>query len=338
VKKQIFASVIIFLIIITSDNLYPNSTYRKRFDISAGLERYSGFTQYTIGGRVELPDGTVGYVQFPLSELKFQLDVFMLFLDFKAAIFDKLLISINGKTNINRDSGTMEDSDWGVWYQEGYPWASPTTLDIYSESDAELRAYILNSKLLYRVLQSSQFTFGVGLGFLFQRFDFEIHNTTQWYPSYEVYSSYLPIDYSYTYYMPGRVLTYVVDYYIPYFELALVYMIKGNIGILGSIEISPYTWAEDLDDHILRSKKGRGESEGTYASCSLGGRYVFTQDLYLEIGIHYRVIMTEGEQVQTRYANTPEGPPGRIATIQNKLKSDQFSFYLAVGFLFDSIL
>jgi hypothetical protein len=337
-KKQVFTSAIIFLIIITVDNLYPNNTSRKRFNVSAGLEKYYGFTQYTIGGRVELPDGTVGYVQFPMSELKFQLDVFMLFLGFSATVFDRLLISINARTNIDTDTGTMQDSDWGTWYQEGNPWASPTTLDIYSESDAELRAYVMNFKLQYRALQSTQFTFGVGLGFLFQRFDFEIRNTKQWYPSYDIYQAYLDIGYSNIYYMPGRVLTYVVDYYIPYFELALVYRIKGNVSILGSIEISPYTWAEDIDDHILRSKEGRGNSEGTYASCSLAGRYVFTQDFYLEMGIHYMVIKTEGEQVQTRYATTVEGPPGRIGTIQNELKSEQFMFYLSAGYMFDSIL
>jgi hypothetical protein len=337
-KKQIFTVLVVFSLIITNNNLYANNTSRKKFNISAGIEKYSGFTQYTIGGRVELPDGTVGYVQFPLSELKFQLDVFMLFLGFSATIFDRLLISINAGTNIDSDSGSMEDSDWGAWYQEGNLWASPTTLDIYSESGAELRAYILDTKLQYPVLEKSKFYLSVGIGFLFQRFDFEIRNTTQWYPSYGIYSSYLPIEYSYTYYIPGKVMTYMVDYYIPYLEFALSYKIFENASISGSIGLSPYTVAEDLDDHILRSKEGRGSSEGTSASLSLRGQYRFTQDFYLEIGFYYFVIETDGEQVQKRYATTAEGPPGRIGTIQNELKSEQFLFYLSAGYMFDSIL
>ena len=50
-------------------------------NIELGIERLFGYTQYQIGGIYTEPDGTTGIYFFPVSELKFPIDVYMFFIN-----------------------------------------------------------------------------------------------------------------------------------------------------------------------------------------------------------------------------------------------------------------
>ena len=117
--------------------------------ITIGIGKLGGDTTYQIGGNYVTPLGS-GQVHFPISELEFPLDVWMVSVEGSKEFAEKWKVSVGVKKNITSDAGKMKDSDWGAWYLEGYAWAEKDTLDIYSESDAELDALIMDINLRYR--------------------------------------------------------------------------------------------------------------------------------------------------------------------------------------------
>lgn len=115
---------------------------KPKFDLRAGMGVMSGDTTYEIGGEFS---GSFAYTyRFPISELKFPLDVYMASAHGTLNFQDRWSIHVNGKKNITDDAGKLEDSDWGIWYEEGCPYCSSDSLDIFSESDAELDALIID--------------------------------------------------------------------------------------------------------------------------------------------------------------------------------------------------
>ena len=279
-------------------------------------------------------------MHFPVSQLRFPLNVWMAFVNADVTIIEYLSLKLNGKININRGSGKMEDSDWGYWYLDGNASASTSTLDIYSESDSNLMAAIIDFRLLYQLVQVNDFYLHAGGGFLYQRFEFDISNLNQWYPSHQQYSAYLSANYPTADYsahdlVAGKVMTYRVTYYIPYIQIAADFDVSSILRLSGSMELSPYVMARDVDDHILRSKEGKGESTGSMAAFKFAAKQKLTPDIFLCVSLNYMLIKTEGTQVQSYYAPNSDGKPvGYYGTIDNELESRQISFGFSAGYSF----
>lgn len=301
-----------------------NQTNSVKLGFNAGPEAYFGYTQYRIGGTFVNPDGVRYKIWFPLSELKFPMNITMFSSDMNIEIFRKFFIHGNFKKNITSDAGKMEDSDWGVNHN------NPDSLDIFSKSDAELNAWILNSDFMVKVVNVSFFSLNTGAGYMYQSFDYDISNLDQWYPSTPQYGH----DY-----VMGSVLTYTVKYYIPYIVVAPCLNFKEKLKISQSIAFSPYVIAKDIDNHILRFKESSGDSRGVAFITSFKIDYFFTPVFYFGLNMDYTYILTEGTQKQIQYADTWDAvngfrAAGPIGEIDNRISSSQFSIGIRGGIKF----
>lgn len=303
-----------------------------RLSIELGLQKYFGYTQYQIGGHVVLADGTEGFVWSPLSQLKFPMEVFMLSMDLKWQASPKLRFNFNIKTNINKESdGKMEDSDWGIWYGT-YPGANYSTLDVFSESTAKLKSWIIDGNFDYQLIKEPKiFRLSLGAGFLYQNFDYEVFDLTQWYPSYTQYSGFLPPQYGSKIDIAGKVLTYKVEYNIPYIQINPEIKLDESFELKASFKFSPFVTAKDFDNHILRSKSCKGEAKGTALMITLKALLKMTGHISLTSELGYAQIKTSGTQKQYNYIS---GNDVYTATIDNKIESEQYFISIGLGLSF----
>lgn len=294
-----------------------------KFDLMLDVEKWEGDTTYQIGGTVTTPTATYKY-HFPISELEFPLDVYMVSIAGSVEFKKRFIVSTGLKTNITDDAGKMKDSDWGVPFENppgsgSWWWYGPDSLDIYSESDAELDALIIDINLRYRFFEKSGWSFSAGFGYLYQNFDYETRLNRQWSPS--GLSGY---DYTGT----GEVtLTYEVDYSILFAEIGAQFKIKDKLSIEASLGYSPFVYAKDEDHHLLRSMVSKGDCNGDAILFSLKGQYDFLKRWFLRLGFEYMKIETEGESDTYVYGVYDH-------TIDQEIFSDQSVIALDVGFIF----
>ncbi|MFX0203096.1 MAG: omptin family outer membrane protease [Candidatus Hodarchaeota archaeon] len=293
-----------------------------KVDITLGIGKLSGDTTYRIGGWVDTPSVS-GEVHFPLSELEFPLDLFMVSVGGSIEFAEKWKVSVGVKKNVTSDAGKVKDSDWGIWYYEISWWTDPDSLDIYSESNADPDALIMEVKLLYRFYEKSNWSFIGGLGYIRQNFNYEVSNLDQWYPSLNDYYGY---DIGHDY-VSGKVLTYDVTYSIPYIEVATKLKVKRKFSVEASLGYSPFVDAEDEDNHILRSKVSKGDCDGNAILLSLEGRYDFLKHWFLTLQLDYMTIDTDGKQRQYTEGEW-------TATIDQEIESEQTFAAFALGYEF----
>ena len=172
-KFRIF--FLLFYLIISGTNGSFGGSQLHGFSLNLGYDVgiLSGFTQYQIG------DGPAPYTYFPLSELKFPTNVVQGGIEAKLTgeLQDTIQLSIN--KNISRTAGKMEDSDWGIGYLTNVSGASTTDLDVFSTSDAFLDHLGLTFDYLFPITSE----WSVAVGYLYQKFNYSIHNVDQYSPS-----------------------------------------------------------------------------------------------------------------------------------------------------------
>ena len=283
-----------------------------------------------------------GLYRFPVSELNFPTNVFMTTVNLGLTVDDTFVIrahcrqnNLFGVLNFNTLAGKMCDSDWGYWYlaSGGAPWADPDSLDIYSESDAYLTAAEARGEFLYRVIRKDGVSFGLGIGFLYQLFDYEIKNLDQWYPSYDDYEGNIDPAYAGHDRYSGEVIDYRVEYFIPTIDTEMV-AVLGGFNIRISLGFSPCACARDLDDHLLRYKTAEGESVGFAVLSSLDVTYSVHENVSIGITGGIVAIYTKGQQVQEQYRDYGGVPEGKIGTIDNAIYSRQMSLGLKLALSF----
>ncbi|MBI5665601.1 MAG: omptin family outer membrane protease [Nitrospirae bacterium] len=336
--------ICVFLFILSSHYSFAQDTSPvpvpariAKFEVDLGTGVMRGHTTYQIGGDVETASGN-DRIHFSLSELKFPLDVYMASLSASAEFVERWKLAINVKKNITRDAGKMKDSDWGIWHL-GEPLlhdqnstcspnkCSTDSLDIYSESDAELDALIIDFDFRYRFVDTAfsktRLSFFAGIGQMYENFSFEVSDLDQWYPSYQDYFGIDPAHQK----VSGKVLTYDIYYFIPYIRAGSAFTVMDKLGIEGSLAFSPYLKIFDEDDHILRDKVSEGELEGTAVMFSLEGRYNFSRHWSAKLGLDYMTLQAEGEQKQhTGGVHT--------ATIDEEITSEQLTILLKADYSF----
>ncbi len=290
-----------------------------KVNLTLGIDKASGDTTYQIGGTLDVPGLGTQELHFPISELEFPLDVYMVSVGGSIEFREKWKVSAGVKKNITSDAGKMKDSDWGYYWLAGYPWGEQDTLDIYSESDAQLDALMMDINLCYRFYQRSNWSFAAGLGYILQSFDYEVSNLDQWYPSSTYYFGY---DFAHDY-VSGKVITYEARYSIPYMEIAAELKTRNKFHIEATLGYSPMVNVTDEDNHILRDKVSKGDCDGDATLFSLKGHYEFWKPWFLTIQVGYMSIDTDGKQ--TQYI---EGE--LLGTIDQKIKSQQMFIGFAV--------
>jgi hypothetical protein len=292
----------------------PPPTGETRISLTSSVESLSGYTQYRIGGYVELATGESGVVRMPISELEFPLDVAMASIGCEISFSKNIITKLTYKESITSDAGELKDSDWGIADPESHP----NRLDIYSESDAGLDARIVDLKLRGRVYKNRTETLQLFTGgrFMYQNFQFEITNLDQWYPS----RPQLGHDY-----VSGNVLDYEVSYYIFAGEFAAQYK-KEKFSVGSSVGIAVVA-SEDKDQHLLRSKVNESDGIGTGALFSLEGKYRITDHWAAAVQIKYISLYTEGESKACFNGSYDH-------TIDHEIESRQASAALEVEFTF----
>ena len=290
--------------------------------IAVGIGSLSGDTTYRIGGTVVTSLGS-SQVHFPISELEFPLDVWMVSVEGSKEFADKWKVSVSVEKNITSDAGKMKDSDWGFWYLDGYSWAEKGTLDIYSESDAELDALIMDINLRYRFYEKSNWAFIAGLGYIRQNFDYAVSNLDQWYPSSNYYLGVdLPHDYA-----SGKILTYEITYSIPYIEIGIQRSFKDKFSVEASLGYSSIVDAEDEDVHILRAMVSEADCDGDAILLFLKVRYDSSKNWFVMAEFDYTKIEVDGKSITYvggEYSNT----------IDQEINSKQIFAVLSVGYAF----
>ena len=292
---------------------------------SIGTGYLTGDIQYQIGGKVVTASGEAE-VPFPISELKFPLDAFMVKGTVAVDFAERWSLMASVATNITDDTGKMEDSDWGYFSS-----SSADTLDIYSESDTEMDALLLEGKATFMFYQGYygqdslngisnrdiMFSFFAGVGYKYQKFDFDVSDLDQWYPSHP------ELPHTIT---SGLVLTYEAEYQIPYLELSMEMNVGEKFLMEFGVAYAPLVDFQDEDNHILRDDVFISDHDwdGDAWFVSLKGRYAFTRHWFMEIDVEAMQIESEGPS---------DGYHGGVwdHTIDQEVKTEQYSAYLSIG-------
>lgn len=262
-------------------------------------------------------------ISFPggASQLEFPLKTFFLgpqiVWGYKNAWgLDKFRLQAKWFTNVGRGSGKMKDSDWIDG--DGQP-----GLDIYSESKIKLRAHIVDVNLLYNFWPVKFWSIGPMLGYRYQHYKYDVSDTNQ-----IGLGIYAPL---YTVSVSGKTLKYKVTYSFPYFGLNSDILFGKKFQINMNAGYTPWAFAKDRDDHLLRYKLNVGDADGWAFVANVKGSWNFIPHWFLTLSGEYLKIRTKGTQHQFFYA----GPDlGLSFDVDDKITSKQWLVSLMVTYRF----
>lgn len=291
-------------------------------DVSLGTGYLSGYTRYQIGGHVAVADGSSEDFHFPISELKFPLDSVMGQLAVGIRLDEKLTLKLKGQTNITADTGSMEDSDWLF---------SVTQLDIFSESDTEMRAWLGEATVEYTLSeiyylagrgheQSYRARYYASLGYKYQKYSFECSNVLQWYPSLPA----IPGDF-----FANLGLKYEAEYQLPYIMLGIDIQgaDKGSGGL--SVGYIPVVNFKDEDQHLLRDKVNVSDHGwgGQGWIIKAAGRYVLSDHWYLDGDLSWMTAESSGVS-KASFGGVYDH------SIEQKIENTQIGLFINLGYSF----
>jgi len=248
-----------------------------RRSLAGGIGTLSGNSTYRIGGNVQYGDGSSTVMHFPISELVFPLDLVMLRLHGRLELSDPWSVELDIDKNLTTDAGSMEDSDW----------LSPGVRAIYSESDSDLDALIVDAKVKRQVLSRDKLDLELIGGLKYESFSFECANTVQ---------TSILAEYSGS--ASGLVLTYDLTYTMPYVAIAGKYEMSPGLKLSASLGYAPYVLVEDQDSHLARSpqKFSDGSYEGSAVLFSLGAQHFLQNGWFVRGNIDVVTIQADGDQ------------------------------------------
>ncbi|MBI5555177.1 MAG: omptin family outer membrane protease [Elusimicrobia bacterium] len=263
------------------------------------LALHSGFLNGYARYRINFSGGT--------SELEFPLDVPVWgvkgLLGYKNSASDlnetaRLVFSY--LTNTSQDAGKMKDSDWidddigmlryiyGIDISQNH-----SGVDIYSESDTELKAEILAFDYLYNLYPNQLISFGPLAGYQAQKFQYRVFNTVQ--VGYGPYSSVAGASSN------TKTLDYYVKYEIIYLGVGLISGDIKNLTFNAGFGYSPWAKSRDRDDHVARKKLSAGDAAGFAYVFKGDAEWHFAGQWALQVAGQYQKIIANGNQCQTFY-------------------------------------
>ena len=294
----------------------PASTWTG--SIQAGVGYWMGDATYSIGGETHVPGEGTFILPDKISELKFPLDVAYgsvggnLIWNRNFEIFGTLTM------NLTEPSSKMEDSDWGVIDDSG-------SLDIYSESDAQLNAVTFDGGARYWLPVTAStnravWSLGAGPSLLYKHLDWTISNVDQWYPSQPALGHDT---------QSGVVATYNADIVMPYLDACVKIQHKRLSG-RAEIGFGP-ALVLDEDDHILRQKRSTATLLGFGLKSAAEIRYDLTRQLFALARIDMLSINATGTSKDEGYGGDLEG---FYAEINENFTLTSFTGGLSIGYGF----
>ena len=280
------------------------------FEIAFGTEMMFGDTTYSIGYPVTVVgDGTYeGY--FPFSELEWPLDIWLARIDAGINIGPSWRVNGTVKKNISDPDDSMIDKDWLTD-------SNPAQLDVFSTSSiSDFDALIFDFDIEWVFLQLQSFNLYAGLGYQYQKFEYDGQLIHQYSPSGRP---------GWEFSGDGNVgITYEMTYKMPYLLIGGDYQIKPNFTVAGSFGFSPVVDAQDEDHHLLRDKISKGDMDGNAYMIDVSGTYDFLSSWFVKAGFHYTKIDVDGDQDQSGF-DIP------LTVVYVESESAQTSGYLTIG-------
>jgi len=284
------------------------------FNLGGHLGYLSGDTRY----HFTFP-GVIEGLRVGESELEFPLDSMVGGINASIGKRGLWSIDLSLSKNLTEDTGKMKDSDWLTY--------SPTAQKVkfsYAEADTEMDALLLDISGRYYFIKGKDISLALVGGYRYQDLSFDIsdgwmESPVGWFPREN---------------LPGKILTYDITYKIPYGGFAIDILPSGRF-LLNIQGLYGKAYAEDEDDHLLRSKRANAESDGDFYSLKAGGNLFLSNRLSIQISLEYLKIDTSGSQTQTWYATTEEAPAGTTITdIDYWAKSEEFYFLTGIRYSF----
>lgn len=237
---------------------------------------------------------------------------------------DEAKLIIGWYTNISDYAGKLKDSDWlSNDLDIVLTGSAHSGKDIYSESDAELRANIIDVRYVYNFYSTKNLDIGSVIGYKYQKFEYNASNVDQ--IGYGPYVSYQTVS------VLGPVLDYEVEHSIPYLGLSAEVLSGNRFRLNVRAVYSPRTWAHDRDDHLLRYKLSKGDCEGNAYFITMNANWKFSSNWLLQIGGEYTGINTEGTQYQEFYAGSHVG---ESYTVEDKISSSLLVSFVGFEYRF----
>ncbi|WP_339135068.1 MAG: omptin family outer membrane protease [Candidatus Electrothrix sp. GW3-4] len=290
---------------------YVDPYITSMIDLSFGLEEVSGDMTSSIGGEINHANGQNENTFFPISELKWPMDILLARFDGSLTLNPMWRINGTLKTAVDDPDETMIDRDW---------FASGGPADIYSESSiSEFEAFILDLDFEWTYLQQGPWSLSAGIGYLYQDFEYEGNLIMQ----------YSPTGISgYTYVGNGSTgVTYENTFSMIYFLLAADVQLTSQFELAGKFSVAPLASSEDELHHLYYNKVSTGDMDGTAYMFEVSGTFQISPWWFVEAGVQLTDISVDGDQYQV-LAGEPLGQ------IDQEVESDQGSVYITMGYSF----
>lgn len=295
---------------------YGNGSFELNTQI--GLGYWDGDVSYDIGKTATWPDGTKERQNWPLSRLEFPLGVAILQGGADFLIHNRLEGFANVYMNLSDPSKQMKDSDWTDD-------DNPHRKTIYSESDADLKAWGADAGLRYWVYtpkhKTMEWGVGVGAGYLYQDLDWEMSNLDQWYPDTPEWGHI---------YVDETCLKYKAKVQMPYGEIAGRFKWRG-LSVRLNCAYSPYTMVDDEDDHLLRSIKSATDATGQGWKTGLRVKYQITDFWFVALNEQAFGFSVDGDSKNEIYDGWDAG---QTWSIYEEISSTQIQSTMETGFRF----
>jgi outer membrane protease len=269
--------------------------------VSLSLGQHYGHTTYHISFR-QIEDGAVYTLE---SELEFPLGFWMGGLEISMGKEGNhrgrwsLVGAI--RRNVSDPQNPMKDSDWIP-----IPPNIPRWLYSYTESRAEPRAWHIETEAGYCLLEGEAMILTALAGYRYHRVSYGIFGLQGWQNDGSGRQEY-GLD-------PGlNVLDYRVSYHLPVMGFEARVRASNRMAVDVAARFSPYAYAEDLDDHLLRFKRSEATATGVAYFADLAVRAdlpAWTERYrpFVRIRMGWSRIETDGHQTQRWYGDDPASP------------------------------
>ncbi|EPR35086.1 peptidase A26 omptin [Alkalidesulfovibrio alkalitolerans DSM 16529] len=213
-----------------------------------------------------------------LSQLEWQLrDIYMVGANVSVGATDWLVVNVGGWMAVNDHAGRMTDYDWTQ--ENELMWTDRSIHTAKLE-----RGFMLDTNVQTPLHLNDHFSVVPMVGFKFDNWKWTardgsgIYSVNGWHDT--------PVTFN------GKVIDYEQWYYVPYIGLSASANYEGftlDAYARGTI----YAWAEDRDNHILRSTIFKGKfTHMRYYGLGVKAGYAFTDRFSLALAYDYQKFLT----------------------------------------------
>jgi outer membrane protease len=296
-----------------SSSLWHADGQSFRLAMGASVATQRGDMTYTIKGSEN--GGWMSELEWPFEGMLYAGGIV------SVRAWERVHLNVGGWKNLNRESGTMKDSDW---FDELRPillliYGDETA--IYGEFDTNVDAWQLDSNVRVDALRFSWMTVGIMAGYQYSR--------TRWETADGYQRSPLPAYNVGTVSGPG--INYEQKIAVPYLGLAASIIPETSPVDLDLYALySPFARCDDVDDHVAREKESIGSTDGVFLSVG--------SDIYFRLNpswsftgmVTYTKYDLEGSQDQEFYGGSNAGT--RFSDIDMTVTGSQIAFGFLVSY------